>query len=611
MSLLHEAVLENSEIKIRKLLKTINGIDINSKDENGNGAIHIASGKGFLKIVKLLIKYGAKIDLQSNAKHIPPDLFGAQIPMDLGFTSLMFAIGNKCLEVVRLLIENGADVNQQFGKHSQVTPLTQAIEKGDLEMVQLLVQNGANVNLDLPQRDPKEFLGTGTTEHYTIRWGSVYGGGTALFAAIRSGNIEIIKYLVENGADVNATDSKTGENPLGLTIEWYQTWKVFKDVDKIKEFESIVKILVENGHNINQFTNLQFSPLMRTIVAKAKSVAEYLINKGANVNHVDTRDDHIGNRPPPIFWAMRKNFPGIAKLLIQKGANIHFRHISTMHGKCLGVNTPLHSACNFAFLGVVQFLVKKGANLEEKNLINQTPLHATLDRVNNKKKLKMVRKIAIFLINQGAEIDEPDDENKTPLYYAAETGELEVAKILIDKGANIEVCCKDNKTLLYLSAGRGDIEMTKLLIEKGAKLNLQCEKGRSPLHVAVQAKSEKVVELLIDNGADLDAKDKDGKTPLEIAKSYSDTQSIIELIIRKMIYKSEECEYRVEPSPKRPKLDDCLICFEPRSEIFMLRPCGHAKTCQVCCLKIVHFRDISTTCPVCRQDVDSYTKAYF
>ena len=87
-----------------------------------------------------------------------------------------------------------------------------------------------------------------------------------------------------------------------------------------------------------------------------------------------------------------------------------------MHGKCSGITTPLHSACSLAFLGLVQFLVKKGANLKEKNLNNQTPLHVTLDRVNDKKKLKMVRKIAIFLIDQGAEIDEPDDENKTPLF---------------------------------------------------------------------------------------------------------------------------------------------------------------------------------------------------
>ena len=588
MGLLHEAVLENSEIKVQKLLKTKNGLDINSKDEDGNGAIHIACSKGNLKIIQLLIKHGAKIDLQSNAKLLPPDLnsayIGDMIPIDLGLTPLMIAVINKRFLVVRFLLENGANIDQQFGKHGQVTPLTKAIENGDLEMVKLLVQNGANINLHLPQIDFSREFDMLMREHYTIRWGFVYGGGTALFAAIRAGNIAIIKFLVENGANVRTIDPKTQENALGLAIEWYTTWKTFKKVDKIKDFGAIVKILVENGHDLNQFSRKhKFCPLKRVINAKARNVAEYMIKKGANVNCIETKDDSFGTRPPPLFWAYRNNLPGIAKLLIEKGADIHYRHSESTDGRCHRIETPLHNACNLGLFGIVQLLVKKGANLNEKDLNNKSPLHATLKPEpdcfkKGKKKNKMVAKIAIFLVEQGAKFDDPDDEGKTPLYYAAITRELEVAKILIDKGAKIKTTFKDNETLL---------------------------------HIAVKAKSQEIVELLIDNGADLNAKDKDGQTPLDIAKCYTDTQSIIEVIVRKMIQKTQENESSVEPSQKRPKLEDCLICFEPRSEIFMLKPCGHAKTCQVCCLKIVHLPDINSTCPVCRKQVVSFTKVQY
>ena len=90
--------------------------------------------------------------------------------------------------------------------------------------------------------------------------------------------------------------------------------------------------------------------------------------------------------------------------------------------------------------------------------------------------------------------------------------------------------------------------------------------------------------------------------------------NIIEKILRRMIKDKENASKNPsegEPEQKKFKFDDCVICFEPRFEMFVLNPCGHAKTCEVCCMKIIHLPEVNTTCPVCRQDVDSYTKAYF
>ena len=58
------------------------------------------------------------------------------------------------------------------------------------------------------------------------------------------------------------------------------------------------------------------------------------------------------------------------------------------------------------------------------------------------------------------------------------------------------------------------------------------------------------------------------------------------------------------------KLDDCIICFNLRREIFAF-DCGydrHAKLCETCCLKIL--TENHPKCPVCRRDVTKYSKIF-
>lgn len=98
-----------------------------------------------------------------------------------GMTGLMIAIMEEDIEIVTLLLENGADVNIQT-KDGE-TALILASMFGYIEIVKILLEYGANV-------DTKENLGM-----------------TALMAASGEGHIEIVKLLLANGADQNATDN--------------------------------------------------------------------------------------------------------------------------------------------------------------------------------------------------------------------------------------------------------------------------------------------------------------------------------------------------------------------------------------------------------------------
>jgi hypothetical protein len=101
-------------------------VDVNTKDEeDGDTALIMASYKGHLEIVKYLVEIGADV----NAKN------------DEGDTALMGAIYNDRLEIVKYLVEHGADVNAKT--ENGVTVLMSATYNNNSEMVKFLVEHGA------------------------------------------------------------------------------------------------------------------------------------------------------------------------------------------------------------------------------------------------------------------------------------------------------------------------------------------------------------------------------------------------------------------------------------------------------------------------------------
>ena len=99
-----------------------------------------------------------------------------------GTRFLSEAVKENNLEIVRLLIELGAEINDEDRiLYDDETPLAIAASKGNLEMVKLLVDAGAIVNI--PLKDPEYW--------------------TPLMCAVSSENLYVVKFLIEAGADVN------------------------------------------------------------------------------------------------------------------------------------------------------------------------------------------------------------------------------------------------------------------------------------------------------------------------------------------------------------------------------------------------------------------------
>jgi serine/threonine-protein phosphatase 6 regulatory ankyrin repeat subunit B len=176
-----DAVIEKDTAKIIQLLQS--GVNINTQHpQTGTTVLMIASSYYYYDgIVEFLIKNGTDVNLQDNE----------------GKTALLWAASNS-LPNAEILVANGAKVN--LAANDGMTPFLQAslgVSSGKvpIEMCELLRENGANINASL-------------TKKSVMGW-------TALHYAVINGDIELVSYLIQHGANVNKT-SADGLTPLYL-----------------------------------------------------------------------------------------------------------------------------------------------------------------------------------------------------------------------------------------------------------------------------------------------------------------------------------------------------------------------------------------------------------
>lgn len=167
---IHDAVKEGDKEQVLVLAKT--DLDINERNAYETTALQLAARDGNLEIMEILIDNGADVNLGESWLKIAP---------------LHVAARNGNIAMLKLLIENGADMNIE--NHTGAKPIHYAARAGHSDVVDLLLAKGVDVN----SRD---------AEDYTPLHNSTYNG-----------HMDLTKLLLANGADVNAT-TYTGSTPL-------------------------------------------------------------------------------------------------------------------------------------------------------------------------------------------------------------------------------------------------------------------------------------------------------------------------------------------------------------------------------------------------------------
>lgn len=177
---LHEAVESGNFVQARALMTP--GLNINELDSSGVAAIHLAVLDSNPELLEFLINNGADVNITIKSSR-RQNRFYTHLhefaPLHLAANFHHTALDSNSLELARLLITRGADVDQKTDDGQ--SPLHLAVRSGNDRLVKLLIANGADVNA----RDFEEY--------------------TPLHSAAWKGHVGVVETLVSNGANVSAS----------------------------------------------------------------------------------------------------------------------------------------------------------------------------------------------------------------------------------------------------------------------------------------------------------------------------------------------------------------------------------------------------------------------
>ena len=449
-------------------------IDADVYNDNKQTALHLACENGHTDIAKYLI---------NNAKCSPT------IVDNISRTPLHVASSRGYLELVKLLMEitiicdnlNVTDINQQtplhlacMNGHENVveclfshtkcdpnfkdlcynTPLHVACRNGHLECVKLIIES--NTVSSIPGVLDKNLQ-------------------TALQLACMNGHKDIVAYLLTNTICIPNFKDFEGNTPLHLASSNGH----LECVKLIIEFSTI--IIDADVYNDNKQTALHLA-----CENGHTDIAKYLIN---NAKCSPTIVDNISRTP--LHVASSRGYLELVKLLMEITTVCDNLNVTDINQQ-----TPLHLACIYGHENVVECLFPHTkCNPNFKDLCYNTALHLASSN-GHLECVKLIIESSTIIIDA----DVYNVNKQTALHLACENGHTDIAKYLINN-AKCSPTIVDNisRTPLHVASSRGYLELVKLLMEVTTvcdNLNVTDINQQTPLHLACNYGHENVVECL-------------------------------------------------------------------------------------------------------------------
>jgi len=314
----------------------------------------------------------------------------------------------------------------------------------------------------------------------------------SLHEAVIDGDIERVKKLISNGADINSRDSH------GATPAYAATISIGMDRQQMVD---IVKLLVAKGAQIDTIHLAAF-------VGDVEKVKSFL-QEGIDINEKDVHGR------TPLHLASMSGQKEVVRLLIGKGADVN---VESPESDYLMGLTPLHLASIYADYETAKLLIDSGADVNTKAILGLPPLWASALGVGFRMQERFMNPQADFdirtLLGQLLQTSWPRSSG--------------VVKLLLSNGANVNENVM-GLTLLHLAASTGLTEAAELFIAHGADINAKDGQGKTPLHVAAADGQVEIVKLLLNRKADVNAKDKNGATALRYAMDKGNNE-IVEIL---------------------------------------------------------------------------------
>jgi len=353
-------------------------------------------------------------------------------------------------EVRRILLTGGTDPSATFGQFGR-TPLHIACRGGHLNAVRaLLVAEG---DVDARDRDKKTALHIACAEGHSkeivelllIKGADVgaknWSGGTPLHVAvwpIGRRYLKIAKLLLQQGADVNAKDEE-GKTPLQRACFNSNLQAVKLLVQHVLRYDDVearsnhLGAALSDALRANKYRLSHHDDDLEVIEA----IVKVLLDNGANVNVADDAGTTA------LHLACSYTYVKTIRRLVGRGADLE--------AKDSAGRTPLIEAADYDTdeaedekVIVVKLLLDRGAEVSAAQNDGSTALHWACYSSSVVGGLKIPR----LLLNRGADLEAKDEKNHTPLHWVCSSScdDIDVVEELLRRGADICSKGKDQKT---------------------------------------------------------------------------------------------------------------------------------------------------------------------
>jgi ankyrin repeat protein len=488
------------------------GNDINVNDEIWSGTpLHQAACAGNLEIVRMLLGAGAKVNLDCK-----------------GWTVLHAAAWYGHREVAETLLAAGAEIDaaQPWGWR----PIHNALWENHLDIVRLLEQRGAKIDAwlaaglgrtdealrlieQLPSKPPVEgpppvfwAARCGHLDTLKALWKDDslvrveldhefhrLAGWTLLHVAAEAGQTDVMRWLIEHGAPIEAAgatatdDYLSGMTPLHVAAAAGQI--------------EAVKVLLDAGANLEGTTekaslgggptDSAYTPLLVAVTEGKKEMVAFLLERGADIEAASTPE------VTALSNAAAHGHKELCELLLARGAKLNGKP-----GAC-----PLLAAAGYrGELEIVEFLLERGADVNAGAGDGHSVLLAALDVRPGEWDVRR-QKILKLLLDRGPSLKAIVPAGDTSLLLAAvKARNVALVRSALDLGMLTQE--KDIDRLLIEAGRYGNVETMKLLLAAGLKFRSSKESHRSQdgmktvFDGAIQSGHKDMVRFLIGQGCD-------------------------------------------------------------------------------------------------------------